>query len=200
MDHFCPNCKFFMGADQLVVCPKCGYRLRRDHPPASEGLLKDFQDVAQRRCAEEELDGPAYKCPDCGNRLRFNLGDALQFDLLGKEMTIQAIKSLHMNISKKAVTQIHIEFDSWDCVKGHKFYTDFKESVKRLCPVCKGPMVKFGSEVLSCKKCRVNLTKDSFVFIEPEQLMLEQGYRRYTQAFECDSPPEGEPQEPPPNL
>lgn len=169
----------------LTVCPKCGYRMRRD-PRPSPGLLAEFEEAAgMRACRDDAGDGNWPKCPECGNRLRKNLGDALQFDLLGTEITVQSIKSLHMNISKRAITQILIEFDSWSCVNEHKFYNEFKHSVRECCPVCKGSMVKFGSEVISCKKCNVNLTKDSFVYIKPEELLQEQGYHHHPEPFEC---------------
>jgi predicted nucleic acid-binding Zn ribbon protein len=185
MDQFCPNCRFFMGQDMLTVCPKCGYRIRRE-PQPSPGLLREFEDAAGLRIQETEEVGDHPKCPECGNRLRKNIGDALQFDLLGKEITVQSISALHMDISKRATTQVQIEFDSWSCVNEHKFYVEFRENTKRLCPGCKGPMVKFGDEVLSCKRCRINLTKDSYVYIEPEELLAEQGYVHHPEPFESD--------------
>jgi len=188
MDQFCPNCKFFMGQELNSTCPKCGYRITRDVPALDEGLLKDFQDAAESRCQDDEATGPVYKCPICGNGLKHFSGDMLSFELLGRETTVQNVEAFKMNISKKAVTQVILEFDSWQCHKNHKFYTGLKTTVKELCPVCKGPMVKFGSAVYSCKSCNMNLTKEFFAYMSSEELMSDEGYEKHSGHFVSDDP------------
>lgn len=188
MDQFCPNCKYFMGAELKSTCPKCGYSISRDVPPPEEGLLKDFQEAADRKYSENGDTGPVYKCPICGNGLKHFVADMLSFELLGKEVTVQNVQAFRMNISKKAVTQVVLEFDSWQCHKDHKFYTNLKETVKELCPVCKGSMVKFGSSVYSCKSCNINLTKESFAYMSAEELLQDEGYQKHSGHFVSDSP------------
>jgi hypothetical protein len=193
MDLFCPNCRYYFGETAPIICPKCSYRISREEAPSQDGILKDYHDGDLRGSGDDG--GPMYKCPTCGNRLTHYQGEVLNFDLLGKSVTIENISAFKMNIAKRAITQVQTQFDSWTCVKGHKYYNNYKENVKKLCPGCKGGMVKFGDAVVSCKSCSINLTKESFVYVSGEELLRDEGWVSHPEPFGTESDEEATPAE-----
>jgi len=74
------------------------------------------------------------------------------------------------------VTQVVVEFTGWVCGNGHRFFSDYSETARELCPVCRGGMARFGTTILSCKKCGVNLTRDKFVRLPGRQLLEDEGW------------------------
>lgn len=172
-----------MGQAQPDLCPKCGYRIKRSQPQVEEEVLQEYME-SELKCRQAE-GGPLYKCPECQHLLSHRETQSLTFDLLGHDITTTTVTVFKMNLTKRAITQINVEFDGWACPKGHKFYQTFNETVKKLCPVCRGNMARFGDTLLSCKHCNINLTKDKYVYLESSELMKDEGWVYHPEMFEC---------------
>jgi len=186
MDQFCPNCQFYMSNSQPDLCPKCGYRIKRTNPQVEEEVLQEYME-SELKSADDD-GNPVFKCPECQHRLRKRERQTLTFDLLGHDITTSTVSAFKMNLTKRAVTQVIVDFEGWACPKGHKYYQASNETVKQLCPICRGSMARFGSTVLSCKQCKINLTKDKYVYMKGSELMVDEGWTYHPEMFECIAP------------
>jgi hypothetical protein len=127
--------------------------------------------------AGEGKSGTELLCPQCGKTLQHHPDDAYSFDLLGGDVNVSDVDVMSMVIRKRAVTQVMVEFTGWVCADGHRFFTEFREVSRELCPACRGAMTRFGTTVLTCKRCGINLTKEKFAKMAGRQLMEEEGWR-----------------------
>jgi hypothetical protein len=154
----------------------------RYRPPGDS--LKEWADENPEVAAEAEATRAKYRevpqeqnpCPACGRMLERHPDDTYSFDLLGGDVNVSDVQAMSMVIRKRAVTQVVVEFDGWRCPSGHRYFTSFRENVRELCPVCRGPMARFGTTILSCRKCNVNLTKEKFVRLDGRQLLEDEGW------------------------
>jgi len=191
MDHFCPNCARFLGTEPVPQCPGCGhtiFELPGSGSPANGGL-PELVPV----CPPTES-GPAYKCPFCSHMLTPLKNNVLSFELLGKEIPVGSVQALRVNLLKKTITQVIVEFDGWYCGTGHKFYRSARETVKEICPVCRGALVRFGTSVISCRRCKLSMTKDQMAYLKADDLLKDEGWTHWPQPLPCmDDPPRSEP-------
>jgi predicted amidophosphoribosyltransferase len=187
---FCPNCSFFFGAEEKTYCPKCGVdvavmreeRARRKAGPADslKEWVKENPELTPAgggSSAGVGNPGSELLCPQCGKTLQPHPDDAYSFDLLGGDVNVSDVDVMSMVIRKRAVTQVMVEFSGWVCPEGHRFFTDFREVSRELCPACRGAMTRFGTTVLTCKRCGINLTKEKFAKMAGRQLLEEEGWR-----------------------
>ena len=187
---YCPNCCALLRDPAVTVCPKCGVNLRtaaadkarRDRTPPdalSEWIEENpaLTEEVVTECSEPSGgSGPGPACPQCGDIMGRHPDDAYSFDLLGGDVNVSDVQVMSMVIRKRAVTQVLVEFEGWSCPKGHKFFSNYRENTRELCPVCRSAMARFGTTIVSCKKCGINLTKDKFVKMPGRQLMEDEGW------------------------
>jgi ribosomal protein L37AE/L43A len=177
---YCPNCSALLEDETAPVCQKCGFdreaaqldELRRREERF--GMSPNKPPAASPQESEESES--EHKCPSCGGNLFRSRTKGLSFDMLGKEVTIHDVRIMGMNLRKKAITQCVVEFEGWECSNKHRFFTNYSSSCKELCPICKDTMKKFGSQLRSCTHCKLNIPGDSYMTIEPVQLMEEEGW------------------------
>ena len=188
--RYCPNCCAFLGDVLRDIGPKCMVDLRsaseakaaRWRPPedALKGWVKENPEMAAeaqtRRVECSEVQGVEMPCPACGQRLDPHPDDAYSFDLLGGDVNVSDVQAMSMVIRKRAVTQVVVEFEGWRCPSGHRFFTSYHETVRELCPVCRGAMARFGTTILSCRSCSVNITREKFVKLGGKQLLEDEGW------------------------
>jgi hypothetical protein len=179
MDQFCPNCKCYHGDQMRPVCHKCGHVI---DPEAAKGGIPAVVSLA---CTDKDNGQAKYKCPTCGSGLSLIQGNALSFELLGKEIPVGNVSALRMSLVSRATTQVIVEFDGGHCEQGHKFFRYSRDSVREICPVCKGSLVRFGASVFSCRHCHLSITKDNFVYIEGKKLLEDEGWTYWPDPFAC---------------
>lgn len=186
MDHFCPNCAKFLGTEPVPQCPGCGHTIF-ELPGAGGpggGSLPELVPV----CPLTDS-GPAYKCPICSQRLTPLKNNVLSFELLGKEIPVGSVQALRVNLLKKTITQVIVEFDGWYCGSGHRIYRTAHETVKEICPVCRGTLVRFGTSVISCRHCKLSMTKDQMVYIKADDLLKDEGWTQWSEPMPCMTDP-----------
>jgi predicted RNA-binding Zn-ribbon protein involved in translation (DUF1610 family) len=65
----CLNCGYSSGAALPAVCPKCNYRDIDPCPSCEEDIPRENYN---------RLSGDLFRCPNCGQRVRFRLNDEVE--------------------------------------------------------------------------------------------------------------------------
>ncbi len=185
---YCPNCCHYLGDYPGSVCTKCGVSLQaaledkacRERPPPDslKEWAKDNPGPA-KEATPSTIDAGAANtpsCPACGDVMSRHPDDAYSFDLLGGDVNVSDVQVMSMVIRKRAITQVVVDFVGWTCPAGHRYFTELRENVRQLCPVCRGAMARFGTTILTCRKCRVNLTREKFRGLPGRQLLEDEGW------------------------
>ena len=164
------------------ICKKCGYdRLAakveeertKAHARAQADSIDDSRDISDIRSGDPNQQ---VNCPICRSPLQRTNENAISFDLLGKEVTIQDIRIMGMNLRKRAITQCIVNFEGYVCENNHKYFTKYTQSYKELCPVCREGMKKFGQQVRTCSHCQINISGEDYLRMDGGQLLEEEGW------------------------
>jgi hypothetical protein len=179
--YYCPNCSAFLEDPNAPVCPKCGFDRLKAHQEEERGKKKG-QIIEPRETADDfsslknDMPADAPLCPVCKMGLKRSYEHTISFDLMGKEVTIQHIRIMGMNLHKRAITQCIVNFEGWECGNRHRFFTKYTQSYKELCPVCREVMKKFGQQVRSCTHCKINISGDNYLKLKGRELLEDEGW------------------------
>lgn len=178
---YCPNCSAKLDNPEIPICPKCGFDriqagLEEKRFRKERGLPEPEMEKVNEPVRGDDGEVTVNKCPLCNAGLKHSMDSKISFDLMGKEVTIHDIRIMGMNLRKKAITQCIISFDGWVCTNNHRFFTKFTGTYKELCPVCREPMKRFGAQVRSCSRCKINIPGDDYLRLDAKELLEEEGW------------------------
>jgi DNA-directed RNA polymerase subunit M/transcription elongation factor TFIIS len=183
---FCPNCSAILADPNAPVCPKCGFDRVEAHldeikkDKGSSGETQDFSNVEigeDMPVSSSDEITLSSKCPICSSDLKFLPDNKISFDLMGKDVNIQQIRIMGMNLRKRAITQCIVTFDGMICENNHKFFSKYSQGYKELCPICRDGMKKFGSQVRTCTHCNINISGTDYVKVDGRELLEDEGWR-----------------------
>lgn len=180
--YYCPNCSAILDDPNTPICKKCGYdRLaakveeerEKARKMAEADAVTDSGDITEIRSVDPSLQIP---CPICRAPLSRINENSVSFDLLGKDVVIHDIRIMGMNLRKRAITQCLVTFDGYVCENDHKFFTEFTQSYKELCPVCREVMKRFGQQVRTCAHCHINISGEDYLRMGGRELLEDEGW------------------------
>jgi hypothetical protein len=178
---YCPNCSAPLEDPNVPICSRCGF----DRIDAMEDEEARRQEELVRRAAlmagESEPVQPVetesgMKCPECSAELTPSMINSLSFELMGRDVSIHNVRIMGMNLHKRAVTQCIVNFEGYECNNKHKYFVRFSASYKELCPICRDPMKKFGSQIRTCLRCKENIPGDDYLRLDARDLLEDEGW------------------------
>jgi ribosomal protein L37AE/L43A len=174
---YCPNCSAYQKSPNAANCHKCGY----DFAIEDERRRKRAQEVEQeeiRKFTESNRTfDPAVPCKVCGEPT-MDENTEVDHQVEGKRISIGGLKMMGADVTKRTVTTISITVTGRICQNGHKMYSSFDAREKPLCPMCLDRLIRYGSSIFSCPRCKRHFPLDAFATMDPEQALREEGWVR----------------------
>lgn len=175
--RYCPKCCAYQHDQLAKACRKCGF----DFTEHERKLKMDLErKLSEERTQDEEAFGKydmASPCPECGAPMR-PVERTIEVPVEGAKVSVQDLKLMGSDMNKRSVTQYSIDIVGVECFKGHRFFRSFVHREKPLCPLCLNPMIRYGSAILSCNRCKKHYSLGDWATKDPLLLLSEEGWKK----------------------
>jgi ribosomal protein L37AE/L43A len=176
--RYCPKCCAYQHDQLARSCRKCGF----DFTEHEKKLKADMErKLSEDRTQDEEAFGrydTESPCPECGAPTR-PVERTLEVPVEGSKVMVQDLKVMGGDMNKRSVNQYQIDITGMECYKGHRFYRTFQYREKLLCPLCLGPMIRYGSAILSCNRCNKHYSLGDWAKADPVKLLEDEGWKKH---------------------
>jgi len=167
--RYCPNCCAYLHENDLDVCPKCGYDLRK----AREERSAVMKEEEAGKVIDTLFNGPP--CPICGEGTA-EVEVEVEHIAEGERIPIKGLRLMGGEINKRARTQLLFWIRGTVCRTEHRSVLEYSCRETAQCPMCFSKLTPYGSSILSCVKCDRHYPTASFVSIDQEEALRMEGW------------------------
>ncbi|MBN1390203.1 MAG: hypothetical protein JXA22_06135 [Candidatus Thermoplasmatota archaeon] len=169
--QYCPNCSAYQYDGNAEKCRKCGFDLTTQKAKVSSDIVKEGP---PKERSERSFDA-RVPCMLCGSPTKAFDGEH-DIPVEGRRISINGLKLMGGDITKKTVTQITYTLSGYECQGGHKLYSSVTYRVRQLCPLCYHPMFRYGSSLISCTRCNKHFPLNDWPKPDPMALLQGDGW------------------------
>ena len=175
--RFCPNCSAMQRDDKAKICRKCGHSLEDGNADEAKDLvMSEREELLSVIGGSHEYD-KERPCPICHEPTR-QIHREIERMVLGDRVPIKGLRLMGGDLTKRAETLINLDVIGRECRGGHTLCEQYRVRERQLCPLCRRPMITYGSTLMSCRDCSLHFPRDIFSSEDPEKILTSEGFSR----------------------
>jgi ribosomal protein L37AE/L43A len=172
---YCPNCSAYQKDQGSTHCHKCGFDFsveeERRRKRAQEAEMEDIRKFTENNKSFD----PSSPCKICGSPT-MEQDDEVEHIVEGKRISIGGLKMMGSDVTKRTETMMSMKVRGRRCQNDHLTYSEFEAREKPLCPMCLDRLVRYGSSILSCPRCKRHFPIDAFESMDPGEALRIEGW------------------------
>jgi transposase-like protein len=174
---YCPNCSAYQVDSAATNCHRCGFDFSIEEERRRKRAMEAEQDEIKKFTQNNRSYDPSKPCKVCGAP---TLEEEVEIDHIveGKRISIGGLKMMGSDVTKKTETIISMKVKGRVCQNEHMTYSVYESREKPLCPMCLDSLIRYGSSILSCPRCKRHFPVDAFESMDPEEALRSEGWIR----------------------
>jgi len=174
---YCPNCSAYQKSVNALTCQRCGFDFTIEEERRRKRAFEAEQEEIRKFTENNRAFDSAVPCKVCGGPTREETVE-IEHQVEGKRISIGGLKMMGADVTKRTVTTISLTVQGRVCQEGHGMYASFEARDKPLCPMCLDRMIRYGSSIMSCPRCKRHFPADAFATMDAEQALREEGWTK----------------------